>query len=184
MRITLRLPSLIFWWCSLLLPNASNLFLVCGFMQNNNMCGTTTTTARRRRFCTTKRKSSISAYVENPSLLSQLHGEEVFLLLSLIGDDNLRRNTLESYLLEGMAREQSKLPMGGLWDRNLSSFYERAKTNLETVSTNVQEDAWSKYVATGLKTSQNVPPQLWACVDMTVQFQFVVRSFEEETIFQ
>lgn len=119
-------------------------------------------------------------YVDEPSMLSSLPSDEAIFILSMISDDDSRRKTVKSYLLDGLAREQSLLETGSCWHRDRSTFVRQAREHLKLISGTVQDNAWEKYVTTGCEPRPCQPQQLWACVDMTVQFSKVFHGFNEE----
>eukprot|EP00585_Thalassiosira_rotula_P002638 CAMPEP_0196142152 /NCGR_PEP_ID=MMETSP0910-20130528/11187_1 /TAXON_ID=49265 /ORGANISM="Thalassiosira rotula, Strain GSO102" /LENGTH=136 /DNA_ID=CAMNT_0041403431 /DNA_START=232 /DNA_END=642 /DNA_ORIENTATION=+ len=121
-----------------------------------------------------------SIYAEEPWKLSSLPGDEAIFILSMISEDDIRRTTVESYLLDGLARERTLLPSGSPWDREGSSFVRRSREHLRLIGEVVQDDAWEIYVCAGCRPLEDKPRQLWACVDMTVQFSRVFAKFDEE----
>ena len=135
---------------------------------------------RCSRSFSTRLQLKTSVYVEEPSRLTSLPGDEAIFILSMISDDDLRRKTVNSYLLDGLAREQMMLTPGSSWDRYDSFFVQKSNKYLRLIGTAVQDEAWEKYITTGCERLPYKPQQLWACVDMTVQFSRVIGNFEKE----
>ena len=125
-------------------------------------------------------KTSPYSYVDEPSRLSSLPSDEAIFVLSMISNDDLRRKTVKFYLYDGLRREQSFFTTGSFWRRDLSTFVRQSKEHLKLIVSAVQADAWESYVTDGCKSPRCQPQQLWACVDMTVQFCKVFRDFDEE----
>lgn len=121
-----------------------------------------------------------SLYAEDPSILSSLPGDEAILFLSMISDDDLRRKTVKLYLRDGLRREQSLLTTGSFWHTDRSTFVQQSKKYLKQIGSTAQEKAWEKYITTGCERPRRQPQQMWACVDMTVQFSKVFHKFNEE----
>lgn len=138
------------------------------------------TRSRVRIYTCTHLQLKMPLYVEEPAMLSSLPGDEAIFILSLIDDDEARRRTVASYLRDGLAREQSLLATGACWQRDRSTFVRQAKEHLKLIGSTVQDEAWEKYVTTGCERVRCQPQQLWACVDMTVQFSKVFHTFNKE----
>ena len=148
-----------------------NSHLALGFL-SHTICSQSTSPSRMQL------KASI--YAEEPWKLSILPGDEAIFILSMISEDDTRRTTVESYLLDGLAREQMLLPPGSHWDRESSSFVRRSREHLKLIGEAVQNDAWEKYICAGCRPLDDKPQQLWACVDMTVQFAKVFAEFDKK----
>ena len=148
--------------------------LASGFIAQTRFSGPASSRLRVRTHLKT------SPYVDEPSRLSSLSSDEAIFVLSMISDDDLRRKTVKFYLDDGLRREQSFFTTGSFWRRDQSTFVRQSKEHLKLISSAVQADAWESNVTDGCKNPGCQPQQLWACVDMTVQFSKVFRDFNEE----
>ena len=102
---------------------------------------------------------------------------EKLLWLSQVEDDDDRRREFEMFIVTrigGEKQQQRQQP----WNRRTSQFVRDVEERLTFLGNAVQDDAWQKYVMSGFRSPRTKKSQLWACVDMTVQFQRVVRKFD------
>lgn len=121
-----------------------------------------------------------SMYAEDLSKLNRLPLDEAVFILTLMYDDGIRRRTVKSYLANGVKMEQMTLTPGSFWEKDRSAFVSEATERLRSISASVQEKEWERYVDLGGKKLHYKPTQLWACIDMTVQFSRVIEAFDEE----
>ncbi|CAB9498632.1 expressed unknown protein [Seminavis robusta] len=125
-----------------------------------------------------------STLMEKSSLsLEQVQIEEQLLWISQMEDDQDRRERFELFLTDSIGAEKkqmSNVPSSSLWDRKTSPFVQEVQEQLKILGTAVQSQAWDKYVTSGFEAPTNQKSHLWACVDMTVQLQVVVRKLEDD----
>lgn len=121
-----------------------------------------------------------SMYAEDLSKLTRLPRDEAIFILSLMYDDGVRRRTVASYLADGVKMERMALRPGASWGEDRSAFVREARGCLRRISSSVQDKEWERYVDLGGRKLHYKPTQLWACIDMTVQFSRVIGAIDEE----
>jgi hypothetical protein len=119
-------------------------------------------------------RSSSSEQTQQQLQLQEI--EEQLFQISLVEDDDDRRKRFERFITTSIGREKQPY----LWIRRTSPFVQQVQEQLKCLGTAVQQEAWDKYVTSGFQAPTNKKSQLWACVDMTVQFQVVVRKLDQE----
>jgi hypothetical protein len=100
--------------------------------------------------------------------------EDELLSLAQISDDDLRRDSFESFLLSKMVKPQSGFRIQDLF------FVEQVNDGLTRLGTAIQDQSWEKYVISGFEENAAVleDKTLWACVDMLIQFKMLVKKLE------
>merc|ERR1712154_642409 len=101
--------------------------------------------------------------------------------LAMIPDDDDRRKTFKSYVWNAIAKEEEIIHAYDVWTRSNSSFVKELKKAMRMIGNAIQDDAWDHYVTSGFEPLTENPPLLWACIDMTVQLQKIIREFEQES---
>mmetsp|Transcript_13260 Transcript_13260/g.19072 ORF Transcript_13260/g.19072 Transcript_13260/m.19072 type:complete len:182 (+) Transcript_13260:952-1497(+) len=97
---------------------------------------------------------------------------------SLITNDEVRREAFEEFILYSIRKEEARLVS---WRKDRSCFVRKMDRALGLLGQTVQNGAWDTYVVGGFqRTSEttNEQAQLWACVDMLVQFKTVVCRYD------
>lgn len=99
--------------------------------------------------------------------------------LSQESDDEKRRTSFKHFIIEQVEDEQQI--MSGIWSRRTSPFVLQLNQQLSVLGQSVQNDAWEEHVVSGFQTPAAAGTvQLWACVDMMVQFKTFIRKLEQE----